>query len=548
MMHFLCIHGCPGTGKTFLAKILIEHLVIMFGHKAVVPFSHNNDKADLICGITFHSLFGFNHNTNFKDLISSDKHIKNHVSFLKLDQNKYKYERLLNAKFMIGDECSQLSAEEFEAASRIAKYIRLENTKESNCLPFGGIRLILFGDFYQLGPIAGGLLFYNEEFRNYFMVRHLLKYHRTSCEMTVQTLDAFRVGDETSIRKALNFVNNEFGKKFPLAQALFILDLILEKLLSDIKDTKKNTFTVERCKNFYSLFRNCWNGNIITMYGGEYIINPEAKFLLIKRLENVCCDTTKVYQSNSEFFYDFPTTICAENDEVDYLNEEINQRGVGTQLQEEGLHHITVVINDLKQVTRTFYKQQRVLYCNSDGLDLGVVVDISHSNDQPIPDISVMFDKKKYQIRFTYQMLSCLYPLTYYMSNKLSENDIVNDADIMVFKKQKQKSVWLRKGQRFKICYYHFYFLMQLFKLHRILSRSNAFDNPFINKSSILKFINGDSSTITLAVCGRDSGHFTVSHEYLFSDTNSCYGGKPEPSKLSPGYGATIDFYQGHEV
>jgi hypothetical protein len=253
---------------------------------------------------------------------------------------------------MIGDECSQLSAEEFEAASRIAKSIRLENTKESNSSPFGGIRLILFGDFYQLGPIEGELLFYNEEFRNYFMVRHLLKYHRTSCEMTVQTLDAFRVGDETSIRKALNNVNNKFGKKFPLAQALFLLDLILEKLLSDIKDTKKNNFTVERCKNFYSLSRNCWNGNIITNYGDEYIINPEAKLLLIKRLEDVCCDTTKVYQSNSEFFDDFPLFICDENDEVDFLNEEINHCGLGTQLQEKGLHHIRVPINDIKQVTR----------------------------------------------------------------------------------------------------------------------------------------------------------------------------------------------------
>jgi hypothetical protein len=538
--HF-CIIGCPGTGKTFLAKLVIENLVILFGHRHVAPFSYTNDKADLIGGKTFHSLFGFNMYTDFTNFISNDEYIKNHVKFL-FDRSRDKYDNLLTIKYLVGDECSQLSAEAFEAGSRVAKYIR--NQSE---LPFGGIRVILFGDFSQCSPINGQLIFHNEEFRNFFLVRHLLNYHRTTCEMTMKILNSLRAGESNA--SVLNNLNNNFGKNIALGNALFILDLILERLLIDFNSEGNKPKFLEKCRSYYNLSRKFWGGDIIIKHSIKgYIISPNAKIKLIKRMEQICCDTLTEYNSNSSFFGNFPTTLCAENVEVDFLNEEINARGLNSTVD---YHHIRIPINDEKLVVRTFFLQQQVVAVINNIYHLGVISSIESDKKRSVSSIVVTFDNGE-KFKFTDDILTELYPYNYYMSNKLTSEEIEEDDEIVVFKRKFQnvtEVVRLRKGQRYLIILYKILIFNIIYtKLYRLLSRSNCWENPFINKATKLRFIEKRENKIVLQVSdhGRKTLPFDVEIDYLFKKISD--DGGNVGIRLLSGYAATIDYFQGHEV
>lgn len=52
------------------------------------------------------------------------------------------------AKCLVIDEVSMLSGDLFEKLEFIARSIR------KNALPFGGIQIILCGDFFQLPPVS----------------------------------------------------------------------------------------------------------------------------------------------------------------------------------------------------------------------------------------------------------------------------------------------------------------------------------------------------------------------------------------------------------
>ena len=68
------------------------------------------------------------------------------------------------------DEISMLSAQMFDMLDAAAKELRSDWL-----MPFGGIKLILCGDFMQLQPIKGNLLCTSLLFQNYFNSRNTLK-------------------------------------------------------------------------------------------------------------------------------------------------------------------------------------------------------------------------------------------------------------------------------------------------------------------------------------------------------------------------------------
>jgi hypothetical protein len=324
----------------------------------------------------------------------------------------------------------------FEAASRVAKHIR-----KSHQLPFGGIRVILFGDFNQLSPIKGHIMFHTEEFLKHFIVRHLLKFYRTECEMTMKTINSLRAGKEDSLTEAIKTINSAFGINIPLGQSLLILDLILENLLLDARKSGNAQNFINRCSTFYDLTREKWGTLIIKNKENFFVINPIAKVRLIQRLEYICCDTTKVYRSNREFFSEFPTTLCAENSEVNFLNEQLILRGIPSTLT---YHHAIVRIKS-KEIIRTFFSNQKVV--NGDSYEVGTVKSYEVGENAYVTSIVVEYDHNRRQT-FEGKQISALYPYSCYMSNKRLEEDILNDEDIVKFTKDKN-FLFLRKGQRF---------------------------------------------------------------------------------------------------
>jgi ATP-dependent exoDNAse (exonuclease V) alpha subunit len=136
----LFLSGSAGTGKSFTIKKIVEYL------------EHNNKNygltaltgcaASLINGQTLHSYL----------LLGIDKSLKD--IYIDLSK-KYipKYKALKSLDTLIIDEISMMSNELIELIDELFKLIK------SNTLSFGGIQVIMVGDFHQLPPITGNYCF-----------------------------------------------------------------------------------------------------------------------------------------------------------------------------------------------------------------------------------------------------------------------------------------------------------------------------------------------------------------------------------------------------
>ena len=136
----LFLSGSAGTGKSFTIKKIVEYLEnhnINYGLTALTGCA-----ASLINGQTIHSYL----------LLGIDKTLKDIYNDL---SKKYiaKLKSLRSLNTLIIDEVSMMSNELIELIDELFKMIK------SNILPFGGIQVILVGDFHQLPPIKGNYCF-----------------------------------------------------------------------------------------------------------------------------------------------------------------------------------------------------------------------------------------------------------------------------------------------------------------------------------------------------------------------------------------------------
>ncbi len=126
--------GPPGSGKTFLLNKYIEYLKSI--NKVVAITASTGIAATHMNGITLHSWSGL----GIRETID-DTEIKS------LMKHKYLFKRIKAAKVLIIDEVSMLKASQFDAVDEICRYFRV------SFFPFGGMQVVLSGDFFQLPPI-----------------------------------------------------------------------------------------------------------------------------------------------------------------------------------------------------------------------------------------------------------------------------------------------------------------------------------------------------------------------------------------------------------
>lgn len=139
------INGSAGTGKSYLARIIIQGLEKANYNVAVC--APTGTAAANVGGVTIHSLFSFK-------------------IFGELSTPKSKLDVLKTLDALIIDEFSMIRSDLFHAMNQSMQIAK------GNDLPFGGVAVIMFGDLNQLSPVVvrdldelnrmhGGIYFFN---------------------------------------------------------------------------------------------------------------------------------------------------------------------------------------------------------------------------------------------------------------------------------------------------------------------------------------------------------------------------------------------------
>jgi len=144
------ISGPGGTGKSFLIHHIVSLKDILLSNKSQIigVTAMTGAAAVLINGTTLHSFLGIGLGEGTVSQLVDKIKINKKASCWKLLQ------------ILIIDEVSMLSVELFDKLERIAR-IFCENKK-----PFGGIHLVLSGDFLQLPCIGGDFCFKSAKWKS----------------------------------------------------------------------------------------------------------------------------------------------------------------------------------------------------------------------------------------------------------------------------------------------------------------------------------------------------------------------------------------------
>lgn len=187
------ITGKAGTGKSFLLEIFERAT-----QKKTIKLAPTGIAALNIDGVTLHSAFGFNNlvSLNVEDISQSTLRIKSEKRMI-----------LKNVDAIIIDEISMVRADTFEKIDKILRIIN-ENDKS-----FGGKQMLIFGDLFQLPPVAknqeikyltdryGGIYFFHSDAYkkgNFNFFELSLNHRQKDDSLYFEVLNRIREGKTTS--------------------------------------------------------------------------------------------------------------------------------------------------------------------------------------------------------------------------------------------------------------------------------------------------------------------------------------------------------------
>ncbi len=127
------VTGGAGSGKSYL----IRHFMRGFDHKTFPILASTGAAAVLLGGRTFHSFFGLG-------IMEGGPH----ETFNRVKDDPRLNKRLSQVEGVIIDEISMIPSTALEVAEQLARHAR------QSALPWGGLRVIVVGDFAQLPPVT----------------------------------------------------------------------------------------------------------------------------------------------------------------------------------------------------------------------------------------------------------------------------------------------------------------------------------------------------------------------------------------------------------
>ena len=133
--------GSAGTGKSTVLKAFVKRLDER--EKKVDIISPTGISALNVAGVTYFVYAGWNPDSSQKPLADLEHNAR---------WQKYVHERLTETSVLVIDEISMIENHQFERLDGILKASR------ENDAPFGGVQLIVTGDFCQLPPVVSHAL------------------------------------------------------------------------------------------------------------------------------------------------------------------------------------------------------------------------------------------------------------------------------------------------------------------------------------------------------------------------------------------------------
>lgn len=131
--HNVCITGAAGTGKSFMLRLIREH----FPHVHVT--ASTGVAAVNVGGVTIHSWSGIGNGSHSAEEI---------VRFINSGPGTKIRRNLKKARLLAIDEISMVSANTLELINLVLQKVRCNEQS------FGGIQLLVLGDFFQLPPVS----------------------------------------------------------------------------------------------------------------------------------------------------------------------------------------------------------------------------------------------------------------------------------------------------------------------------------------------------------------------------------------------------------
>ena len=168
--------GSAGTGKSYTIKEIVRYLEfnnINYGLTALTGCA-----AVLINGQTIHSFLGLGISRDLNWIIKNLEKFKKQLIIIK------------NLQTLIIDEISMMDNQLFELINNLLKYIK------KNDMAFGGIQVILVGDFHQLPPVENDYCFTSPIWKELDLSSIILT-------------EIIRQKDDDDLKKVLEEIRNE---------------------------------------------------------------------------------------------------------------------------------------------------------------------------------------------------------------------------------------------------------------------------------------------------------------------------------------------------
>jgi ATP-dependent DNA helicase PIF1 len=183
--------GCGGTGKTEIIKTFVKYNKDL---KKIGVTSTTGTSALLINGTTLHSFCGIGLGKGTVETLVTK------ISTYKFIVNRWK-----TLQVLIIDEVSMLNPDLFDKLEQIARIIR------SDPRPFGGIQLILTGDFLQLPTVNSEKFCFQAESWNKCVnkIIYLTEIIRQSDPVFQECLNNIRLGNITT--EITNILKSRIG-------------------------------------------------------------------------------------------------------------------------------------------------------------------------------------------------------------------------------------------------------------------------------------------------------------------------------------------------